>query len=179
MSLGVNVMLKDGSRGDTEDFANNRGGRASLRQSMQTIMGSADRGNPLRVMFRDPPALAELPRPIISGEGCGLIQYTREMAVGAALPGQDGGSVPTGILDLINMLPPAHDFQGPTPNVEQVIDSLRAVELPAPPAEDDLPSSRMAPQQMQQFGSAPGAHSAAPSASDIFRMRQMLKQQKK
>ncbi len=172
MSLGVNVMLKDGSRGDTEDSV---GGRALLGSSGKAHLlklNAGERGNPLKVLFRDPPHLHDLPRPIVSGEGCGLTMYTRELAVGAMMPGQELGAViPPVLLDVIGMLPASHDYNGPAVDVNELIDILRGIELPGPPEQhmETLPTSSTGPKLEA------GLIANAPSAGDIFRLRQTLK----
>jgi hypothetical protein len=70
MSLGVNVMLRDGSRGDEHEDSKGRAKLSSSQISAATMVG--ERGNPLRLLFRDPPHLQELPRPVISGTDSGL-----------------------------------------------------------------------------------------------------------
>jgi hypothetical protein len=169
MSLGINVMLKDGSRGDAEESANKR---AALRQSSaSSMLLSSDRGNPLKVLFRDPEHLQELPRPVLSGEGSGLTMYTREIAVGATMPGQDGAVVPAGLLDLVALLPAAHEYNGPKVNVEAFMGWLTAVELPGPPLQEA--ASNLLQTQLPKMKG--GIISNAPSSGDIFRLRQLLK----
>jgi hypothetical protein len=172
MALGVNVMLKDGSRGDTEESI---GGRAVLGGSRAQLfkLNAGERGNPLKVLFRDPPHLRDLPRPIVSGEECGLTMYTRELAVGATLPGQDVGAViPSVLLDAIALLPPSHEYVGPVVDVDEMIDLLRAIDLPGPPEQP--------PEFLAGTGPKlePGIIQNAPSASDIFRLRQTLRAKK-
>lgn len=71
MALGVNVMLRDGSRGDEVEAVAGTN-RSKLSVSQQQSVFSAERGNPLKLLFRDPPQLQEMPRPVLSGPDSGL-----------------------------------------------------------------------------------------------------------
>jgi hypothetical protein len=86
------------------------------------------------------------------------------------LPGQDAAAVvPGALLDLIAMLPPSHDYVGPSVDVDDLMFCLREIELPGPPEDTNRPA---APRQQG------GPVANAPSSSDIFRMRQQLKSMK-
>lgn len=194
MSVGANVMLSDGRRGVHETRERQHAHQTSESQLL------LEKGNPLAVLFRDPPALASVPRPIMSGDGCGLTPYTREMSVGAAMPGQDAtGSVPEPLLELIAHLPSAHLYDGPLVPVDDLVALLRATQLPLPPAPAPLvaevPSAGIVdshgtkrPRASSDGASAtavaaaapaPGTIANAPPSADIYRMRQQLLQQQR
>ncbi len=153
---------------------------SSLSVSSSATSSQLEKGNPLSVMFRDPEALRTIARPLLTGEGCGLTPFTREMAVGAAMPGQQhAGTVPDALLELIALLPPAYEFHGTIVPIEDLLALLRAVPLPQEPVVpatlaaatmgDNRTHKRLRPEPP-----APGQTLRAPASAEIQRMRQEL-----
>jgi hypothetical protein len=201
MTVGANVSLKDGRRGGSVTAAQHQQ-RNLLSSSTISSSGSTllDRGNPLAVLFRDPEALKSVSRPIISGDQCGMVPYTREMSVGASMPGETSvSSVPEALLELISLLPPPHEFDGPTLPVDEMIELIRQCELPQPPPPEPL-SATLPPnyndnnnsnsnnnninndninpyqkgKRLRSEAPPPGQTVHAPPSSDLYRMRQQL-----
>lgn len=135
MSTGVNVMLKDGRREVERDKTGHlRHLLSSSTSGSSTGNALPERGNPLTVLFRNPDALRTVPRPILNGDDCGLTPLTREMIVGAVMPGDENTrSIPEPLLDLIAALVPPDEYNGPILPVDDLIALFQAVTLPAPP----------------------------------------------
>ncbi len=88
------------------------------------------------------------------------------------MPGQDVGAVvPSALLDLIALLPPSHEYVGPSVDVDDLMYCLHELELPGPPEQVTEFARPLA--TVTRSGAATIAN--APSAGDIFMMRQQLK----